>query len=347
MFPSRWTGLQQTARGIAIGPGRAVTRAARTPRLRPMCLWTCRGYVHLSSRRSVCAAAVEMPAPTCRTCAIGSCPAYVAALGARCRRATWTPPRARSCAAMRHAPALDVTRHARAASQAAHSRDEDGHAARHHDAHGTRTSAKAAVTSAEANAPSSEAERSFQRAEVYQGRSVPTSQVKSWSSVTTHQQRRSLALCGYTGMPAFCVAAVPETRDAERIAQRAHVSSAPRGVRPAQPSPAGGFALRPARRARCGVWSLETARRLSTDVRKLRTTDHPIERGHGPIGNDRAARPGRAGTRSGCSPNLVQPLSYRTVPSKMRGMRERIRACRPGRGGPPPPAVSVTLRRTA
>ena len=179
MFPSRWTGLQQTARGIAIGPGRAVTRAARTPRLRPMCLWTCRGYVHLSSRRSVCAAAVEMPAPTCRTCAIGSCPAYVAALGARCRRATWTPPRARSCAAMRHAPALDVTRHARAASQAAHSRDEDGHAARHHDAHGTRTSAKAAVTSAEANAPSSEAERSFQRAEVYQGRSGPTSQVKS------------------------------------------------------------------------------------------------------------------------------------------------------------------------
>ena len=254
MFPSRWTGLQQTARGIAIGPGRAVTRAARTPRLRPMCLWTCRGYVHLSSRRSVCAAAVEMPAPTCRTCAIGSCPAYVAALGARCRRATWTPPRARSCAAMRHAPALDVTRHARAASQAAHSRDEDGHAARHHDAHGTRTSAKAAVTSAEANAPSSEAERSFQRAEVYQGRSV-----------TTHQQRRSLALWLH-GMPLrLGVAAVPETRD-ERIAQRAHVSSAPQGVdRLSRAPPAA------SRCAACGVWRA----RLSTDVRK---TDHPIER---------------------------------------------------------------------
>ena len=305
MFPSRWTGLQQTARGIAIGPGRAVTRAARTPRLRPMCLWTCRGYVHLSSRRSVCAAAVEMPAPTCRTCAIGSCPAYVAALGARCRRATWTPPRARSCAAMRHAPALDVTRHARAASQAAHSRDEDGHAARHHDAHGTRTSAKAAVTSAEANAPSSEAERSFQRAEVYQGRSV-----------TTHQQRRSLALWLH-GMPLrLGVAAVPETRD-ERIAQRAHVSSAPRGVdRLSRAPPAA------SRCAACGVWRA----RLSTDVRK---TDHPIER---VAEFDREGRPGRAGTRSGCSPNLVQPLSYRTVVQNAR--YARTYPCRPGRGGP-------------
>jgi hypothetical protein len=151
MFRSRWTGLQRTARGIAIGPDRAVTRAARMPRLRPVCLWTCTGYAPLSSMRSGCAAAVGMPAPTCHTCAIGSSPACVAALGARCRRATWTQPRARSCAVMHRASVKDVTRLARAASQAARSRGEDGHAARHHDAHGTRTSAKAAVTSAEAN----------------------------------------------------------------------------------------------------------------------------------------------------------------------------------------------------